>query len=63
MQLLTWAASKLAKEGMQAPIGFWGPLGFTRGMDTASFRRRRAIKLRPTMWKSLRTGAAQPSVL
>jgi light-harvesting complex I chlorophyll a/b binding protein 1 len=32
--------------GVQAPVGFWDPLGFTVGGDAASFRRRRSIELK-----------------
>jgi len=32
--------------GVQAPIGFWDPAGFTNGADAGSFRRRRAIELK-----------------
>merc|ERR1719158_160400 len=32
--------------GVQAPTGLWDPLGFTKGMDEASFRRRRQVELK-----------------
>jgi hypothetical protein len=32
--------------GVQAPVGFWDPLGFTVGGDAASFRRRRYVELK-----------------
>merc|ERR1711966_76900 len=32
--------------GVQAPVGFWDPLGFTKTMDAASFRRKRQIELK-----------------
>jgi len=32
--------------GVQAPVGFWDPLGFTKGDDAASFRRRRYVELK-----------------
>ncbi|CAE8695567.1 unnamed protein product [Polarella glacialis] len=32
--------------GVQGPIGFWDPLGFTKGGDAASFRRRRFVELK-----------------
>ncbi|CAE8633895.1 unnamed protein product [Polarella glacialis] len=32
--------------GVQAPIGFFDPLGFTKGGDAASFRRRRYVELK-----------------
>ncbi|CAJ1447257.1 unnamed protein product [Effrenium voratum] len=32
--------------GVQAPVGFWDPLGFTAGGDAASFRRRRYVELK-----------------
>ncbi|OLP73687.1 Fucoxanthin-chlorophyll a-c binding protein B, chloroplastic, partial [Symbiodinium microadriaticum] len=32
--------------GVQAPAGFWDPLGFTKGGDAASFRRRRYVELK-----------------
>merc|ERR1712013_495559 len=39
--------------GVQAPVGFWDPLGFTRDGDTAAFRRRREAEVkhvRVSMW-------------
>ena len=32
--------------GVQPPTGFWDPLGFTKGGDAASFRRRRYVELK-----------------
>merc|ERR1712217_667908 len=32
--------------GVQPPVGFWDPLGFTKGGDADSFRRRRAVELK-----------------
>jgi len=32
--------------GVQPPVGFWDPLGFTAGGDAASFRRRRYVELK-----------------
>ncbi|CAK9029385.1 unnamed protein product [Durusdinium trenchii] len=32
--------------GVQPPIGFWDPLGFTKTDDAASFRRRRYVELK-----------------
>jgi len=32
--------------GVQAPAGFWDPLGFTKSGDAASFRRRRYVELK-----------------
>merc|ERR1712187_339229 len=32
--------------GVQAPGGFWDPLGFTKGGDAESFRRRRYVELK-----------------
>eukprot|EP00930_Biecheleria_cincta_P031629 TRINITY_DN2194_c0_g2_i1.p1 TRINITY_DN2194_c0_g2~~TRINITY_DN2194_c0_g2_i1.p1 ORF type:complete len:385 (-),score=71.18 TRINITY_DN2194_c0_g2_i1:276-1313(-) len=32
--------------GVQAPVGFWDPLGFTASGDAAAFRRRRYIELK-----------------
>merc|ERR1711988_605428 len=32
--------------GVQAPVGFWDPLGFTVGGDAAPFRRRRYVELK-----------------
>eukprot|EP00434_Breviolum_minutum_P007041 symbB.v1.2.006212.t1/scaffold355.1/size243294/22 len=32
--------------GVQPPAGFWDPLGFTKGGDAASFRRRRYVELK-----------------
>ena len=43
------ARRKLREEselGVQAPVGFWDPLGFTAGGDAASFRRRRYVELK-----------------
>jgi light-harvesting complex I chlorophyll a/b binding protein 1 len=44
-----WAAASSAFEselGVQAPVGFWDPLGFAASGDAASFRRRRAVELK-----------------
>merc|ERR1719379_1643800 len=32
--------------GVQAPVGFWDPLGFTKDGDVASFNRRRQVELK-----------------
>merc|ERR1711907_881019 len=32
--------------GVQAPAGFWGPLGFTADGNVASFKRRRSVELK-----------------
>jgi len=32
--------------GVQKPVGFWDPLGFTKGGDAESFRRRRYVELK-----------------
>merc|ERR1711972_772901 len=32
--------------GVQAPTGFWDPLGFTKDGDAAAFKRRRAVELK-----------------
>merc|ERR1712110_37682 len=32
--------------GVQAPVGFWDPLGFTNDGDVASFKRRRSVELK-----------------
>merc|ERR1712003_535463 len=32
--------------GVQAPAGFWDPLGFTADGNVASFRRRRSVELK-----------------
>ncbi|CAE8609799.1 unnamed protein product [Polarella glacialis] len=32
--------------GVQAPVGFWDPLGFTADGDTSAFRRRRSVELK-----------------
>jgi hypothetical protein len=32
--------------GVQAPVGFWDPLGFTADGDVAAFRRRRSVELK-----------------
>eukprot|EP00974_Lingulodinium_polyedra_P086813 8415328-Lingulodinium_polyedra.AAC.1 len=32
--------------GVQAPVGVWDPLGFSKDGDAAKFRRRRASELR-----------------
>eukprot|EP00437_Effrenium_voratum_P003344 CAMPEP_0181422388 /NCGR_PEP_ID=MMETSP1110-20121109/13589_1 /TAXON_ID=174948 /ORGANISM="Symbiodinium sp., Strain CCMP421" /LENGTH=768 /DNA_ID=CAMNT_0023545485 /DNA_START=74 /DNA_END=2377 /DNA_ORIENTATION=- len=40
-------SSAFEKElGVQPPVGFWDPLGFTAGGDAASFRRRRYVELK-----------------
>ena len=31
---------------MQAPVGFWDPVGFTSDGDVASFKRRRSVELK-----------------
>merc|ERR1712038_609087 len=32
--------------GVQAPVGFWDPLGFTSDGDEASFKRRRSVEIK-----------------
>ena len=32
--------------GVQAPVGFWDPLGLSRGADAATFKRRRAVEIK-----------------
>merc|ERR1719311_1710159 len=32
--------------GVQAPAGFWDPVGFTASGDVAAFRRRRSVELK-----------------
>merc|ERR1719190_334821 len=32
--------------GVQAPVGFWDPLGFTSDGDVASFKRRRSVEIK-----------------
>merc|ERR1712147_276632 len=32
--------------GVQAPVGFWDPLGFTNDGDEASFKRRRSVEIK-----------------
>merc|ERR1740122_945430 len=32
--------------GVQAPVGFWDPLGFTKDGDEASFKRRRSVEIK-----------------
>ena len=32
--------------GVQAPVGFWDPVGFTSDGDVASFKRRRSVELK-----------------
>merc|ERR1711988_605867 len=32
--------------GVQEPVGFWDPLGFTADGDTASFKRRRSVEIK-----------------
>merc|ERR1711869_3045 len=32
--------------GVQEPVGFWDPLGFTADGDVASFKRRRSVELK-----------------
>jgi len=42
-----WAASAFESElGVQAPVGFWDPLGFTRAGDADAFKRRRASEIK-----------------
>ena len=31
---------------MQAPVGFWDPVGFTADGDVAAFKRRRSVELK-----------------
>merc|ERR1712203_1086624 len=35
-----------AELGVQAPVGFWDPLGFTSDGDVASFKRRRSVEIK-----------------
>jgi len=42
--------------GVQAPVGFWDPLGFTKDGDETKFKRRRQVELkngRVAMWAAL----------
>jgi len=42
--------------GVQAPVGFWDPLGFTKDGDEMNFKRRRQVELkngRVAMWATL----------
>ena len=32
--------------GVQAPVGFWDPVGFTADGDVAAFKRRRSVELK-----------------
>lgn len=32
--------------GVQAPVGFWDPVGFTSDGDDAAFKRRRSVELK-----------------
>ena len=32
--------------GVQAPVGFWDPAGFTADGDVAAFKRRRSVELK-----------------
>ena len=32
--------------GVQAPVGFWDPVGFTSDGDVATFKRRRSVELK-----------------
>merc|ERR1712122_234274 len=32
--------------GVQAPVGFWDPVGFTKDGDEASFKRRRSVEIK-----------------
>ena len=32
--------------GVQAPVGFWDPVGFTSDGDVAAFKRRRSVELK-----------------
>ena len=32
--------------GVQAPVGFWDPLGLSKGADAATFNRRRAVEIK-----------------
>ena len=32
--------------GVQEPVGFWDPLGFTSSGDVSSFKRRRTVELK-----------------
>ena len=33
-------------QGVQSPVGFWDPVGFSADGDVASFRRRRTVELK-----------------
>merc|ERR1740115_498728 len=44
-----WLGSRGAFEnelGVQAPVGFWDPVGFTADGDVAAFKRRRSVELK-----------------
>merc|ERR1719373_118985 len=42
-----WGLGAFESElGVQPPVGFWDPLGFTNGGDAESFRRRRYVELK-----------------
>ena len=32
--------------GVQAPVGFWDPLGLSKGADAATMKRRRAVEIK-----------------
>ena len=44
--LYTGSSAFETELGVQPPVGFWDPLGFTKTEDAASFRRRRYVELK-----------------
>ena len=44
--LYTGSGAFESELGVQPPVGFWDPLGFTKTDDAASFRRRRYVELK-----------------
>ncbi|CAK8991028.1 unnamed protein product [Durusdinium trenchii] len=44
--LYTGSSAFESELGVQPPVGFWDPLGFTKTDDAASFRRRRYVELK-----------------
>eukprot|EP00435_Cladocopium_sp_Y103_P041172 s2316_g11.t1 len=44
--LYTGSSAFETELGVQPPVGFWDPLGFTKTDDAASFRRRRYVELK-----------------
>lgn len=56
--------------GVQAPVGFWDPVGFTSDGDVATFKRRRSVELKhgrismmATMGVSVEQNACRQSVI